>query len=41
MWAPLQKLINPIKKGVGEGPCALPQEENGNEFLSNQQKNGF
>jgi len=22
---PLQKLVNPINKGVGEGPCALPK----------------
>ena len=39
--APLQKLVNPLNIGVGEGPCALPWKKSRDDLLGNQSKKWF
>jgi len=39
--SPLQKLVNPLNIGVGEGPCALPWKKSRDDLLVNQSKKLF
>ena len=41
MGAPLQKLVNPLIIDVGEGPCALPQNNSRDDYLDDQSEKQF